>query len=48
MILIEKTMNFAQKMPFFRPKSAIMDIFLKFFSNTNILQMYGQNEIKIK
>ena len=40
--------NFDQKMAIFGPKSAIMDLFWHFFSNSKNLQWYGQNETKTK
>ena len=40
--------NFGQKWPFFGPKSAIMDFFWNFFSNSENIKRYGQNETKIR
>ena len=41
-------MKLAPKLPFLGPKSAIMDFFQNFFSNSKILQPHGQNETKTK
>ena len=43
-----KTMKLVRKLQFFRPKSAIMDFFWNFFSQSKILQLSGQNETKHK
>ena len=40
--------NFDQKMAIFGPKSAIMDFFWNFFSNSENIKRYGQNETKIR